>query len=97
MVQIFPTHYYKHTKRGKLYSSAGEISYPAGLPGFGDLVDNIYQRIGETRNALEEAAYKSYQYDTTLELLERRIVGNKQTVRYALSQILKPKVRRKMP
>ncbi|HGB5151963.1 TPA: SIR2 family protein [Salmonella enterica subsp. enterica serovar Havana] len=70
------------------------ISYPAGLPGFGDLVDKIYQKIGEKRNALEEAAYKAYQYDTTLELLERRIVGNKQTVRQALAQILKPKIRR---
>ncbi|EFL9677805.1 anti-phage defense-associated sirtuin Dsr1 [Escherichia coli] len=83
-------------EEGKVVFFCGAgISYPAGLPGFGDLVDNIYQRIGETRNALEEAAYKAYQYDTTLELLERRIVGNKQTVRYALSQILKPKVRRK--
>jgi len=71
------------------------ISYPAGLPGFKELVDDIYQLVGTTRKPDEENAYKHYQFDATLNLLERRLPGQRVAVRNALVQILQPKLRRK--
>ena len=70
------------------------ISYPAGLPGFRGLVDEIYRSIGTVRSAIEEEAYSRGQYDATLDLLERRIPGQRVAVRTALAQVLKPKWRR---
>jgi len=57
------------------------ISYPAGLPNFKELVDRIYKRI-----------YK--QFDTTLDLLERRLSGQRRVVRHALAKALKPELHR---
>ena len=37
------------------------ISYPAGLPGFGKLVDAIYEELGTTPNAVQQAAIKAGQ------------------------------------
>ena len=71
------------------------ISYPAGLPGFRDLVDQIYTELGTSRNAIEERAYEKEQYDATLNLLEGRVAGQRAAVRAALAKALKPKLRRK--
>lgn len=71
------------------------ISYPAGLPSFRGLVDKIYYDIGENLNSLESNAYTSGQYDTTLDLFERRIAGTKDTIRKALWRSLKPELRKK--
>jgi hypothetical protein len=51
------------------------ISYPAGLPGFSDLVKKLYEAIGESPNALESFAIKSGQFDSCIGLLESRIAG----------------------
>ena len=66
------------------------ISYPAGLPGFRGLVDDIYCLVGTTRTAIERDAYDRNQYDATLDLLERRLPGQRIAVRQKLAQVLKP-------
>jgi len=71
------------------------ISYPAGLPGFKGLVEQIYRLSGTTLSDIEREAFERGQFDATLDLLERRLPGQRMTVRRALAQVLKPKLRRK--
>lgn len=71
------------------------VSYPAGLPGFKGLVDEIYQRNGTAPSDIERAALDRGQYDATLDLLERRLPGQRLAVRRALAEALKPHLRRK--
>jgi len=52
------------------------VSYAAGLPGFADLVDNVYDRLGEEKLFSEIEAIKAKLYDRALGLLEARITGN---------------------
>ncbi|BCH23564.1 hypothetical protein MesoLjLb_33490 [Mesorhizobium sp. L-8-3] len=66
------------------------ISYPAGLPGFRGLVEKIYDELGEIPNAIERTALEGSQYDTTIGLLENRIVDGRSAVRRALAQVLTP-------
>ncbi|MHC2433969.1 SIR2 family protein [Bradyrhizobium sp. USDA 4451] len=77
-----------------LFCGAG-ISYPAGLPGFKGLVDDIYARVGTTRSDIEQQAYDRSQFDATLDLLERRLPGQRLAVRQGLLQALKPNWHRK--
>lgn len=69
------------------------ISYPAGLPSFKDLVDEIYKRVGTTPKENEHKAYDRGQFDTTLDLLERRLPGERIEMRQALAEALRPKLR----
>lgn len=71
------------------------ISYPAGLPGFKGLVEEIYRLNGTALTDIEREAFERGQYDATLDLLERRLPGQRLAVRRALAQALKPKLRRK--
>lgn len=71
------------------------ISYPAGLPGFKGLVEQIYRLNGTARSDIEREAFERGQFDATLDLLERRLPGQRLAVRRALAQILNPKLRRK--
>jgi hypothetical protein len=71
------------------------ISYPAGLPGFEGLVDEIYRRNRTTPRDFERVALDRGQYDATLDLLERRLPGQRLAVRRALADALKPKLRYK--
>ena len=84
-----------HEDGGVVFFCGAGISYPAGLPGFKKLVDDIYKIIGTTKTTLEENAYSRGQYDATLDLLERRIAGQRIAVRKALTQALQPRWRRK--
>jgi len=52
------------------------VSYAAGLPGFADLVNNIYDSLGEEKFVPEADAIKAGLYDRALGLLETRIIGN---------------------
>jgi SIR2-like domain len=61
----------------------------------GLLVDEIYRLNGTTLHAAEQEAYKREQYDATLDLLEKRLPGERLAVRKALARALKPKLRRK--
>jgi hypothetical protein len=58
-----------------LFCGAG-VSYAAGLPGFADLVENVYSRLGEQKSDLEREAYSAGLFDRTLGLLEARIIGS---------------------
>ena len=68
------------------------ISYPAGLPGFGTLVQRLFDALGVNPDALEQAAIKAGQFDTAIGLLERehRIQGGRETIRRTLAGILTP-------
>lgn len=59
------------------------------------MVDLLYKRVGTTLSAIEKAAYDRSQYDAVLDLLERRIAGQRLAVRKALTHALQPKLRRK--
>lgn len=71
------------------------ISYPAGLPGFKGLVEEIYRLNGAVFSEIEEDAFEHGQFDATLDLLERRLPGQRLAVRSKLAEALKPKLRRK--
>jgi len=66
------------------------ISYPARLPGFHGLVKNIYNELGEIPNVIERTALEGNQYDTTIGLLENRVVDGRSAVRRALAKVLTP-------
>ena len=71
------------------------ISYPAGLPGFKGMVEEIYRLKGTIFSDIEREAFSRGQYDATLDLLERRLPGQRLAVRRALAQALRPNLRRK--
>ena len=70
------------------------ISYPAGLPGFQGLVDQLYERLGEARRPEERTAYDENRFDGVIDLLERR-VARRDLVRGHLADILQPDFSRK--
>jgi hypothetical protein len=65
------------------------------LPGFKGLVDEIYKQAGTSRSVIEQEAYERGQFDATLDLLERRLPGQRIAVRKNLAQVLTPKWHRK--
>lgn len=84
-----------HEEGRVVFFCGAGISYPAGLPGFKGLVDEIYRLVGTTRTTIEQDAYARSQFDATLDLLERRVPGQRIAVRSTLAKALKPKMRRK--
>jgi hypothetical protein len=84
-----------HEEGRVVFFCGAGISYPAGLPGFRGLVDEIYARVGTTRSSIEQDAYERNQFDATLDLLERRLPGQRIAVRQKLAEALNPKWRRK--
>ncbi|MFK3810659.1 SIR2 family protein, partial [Escherichia coli] len=81
-----------HEEGRVVFFCGAGISYPAGLPGFKGLVKRIYQLNGTTLSEIECEAFKRGQFDATLDLLERRLPGQRIAVRRALEQALKPKL-----
>ncbi|MCX2803321.1 SIR2 family protein [Microbulbifer thermotolerans] len=79
-----------HEEGRVVFFCGAGISYPAGLPGFKGLVEQLYEELSVTSDALEQAAIKAGQYDTAIGLLEQRIVGRREKVRRALARILTP-------
>lgn len=86
-----------HEEGRVVFFCGAGISYPAGLPGFEGLVKEVYRLNGTalSDSEIEHEAFKRWQFDATLDLLERRLPGQRLAVRRALAQILKPKLRRK--
>ena len=84
-----------HEEGRVVFFCGAGISYPAGLPDFKGLVDKIYEFVGTTPTPLEGETYQRGQYDATLDLLERRLPGQRLAMRRVLHDILKPKLRRK--
>lgn len=84
-----------HEEGRVVFFCGAGISHPAGLPGFKGLVEQIYKLNGTTFSNIELEAFNRGQYDATLDLLERRLPGQRVAARRALAQALKPKLRRK--
>lgn len=84
-----------HEEGRVVFFCGAGISYPAGLPGFKELVEKIYHLSGTTLSEIESEAFGRGQFDATLDLLERRLPGQRLVVRHALVQALEPKLRRK--
>ena len=57
-----------------IFCGAG-ISKPT-LPLFKGLVENVYGRVDESRNMMEQDEFKKEQFDRVLYLLEQRLQGN---------------------
>ena len=66
------------------------ISYPARLPGFGGLVEGLYEELRYPPSAVQRAAIKGKRFDTAIALLERDIAGGRPRVRRAVAKILTP-------
>lgn len=84
-----------HEEGRVVFFCGAGIAYPAGLPGFEGLVEDIYRLNGTTLSDIERAAFARGQFDATLDLLERRLPGQRLAVRRAMARALKPKLRRK--
>lgn len=84
-----------HEEGRVVFFCGAGISYPAGLPGFKGLVEKIYELNGTELSDIEREAYVRNQFDATLDLLERRLPGQRLDVRRALVRVLKPNLRRK--
>jgi len=84
-----------HEEGRVVFFCGAGISYPAGLPDFKGLVDDIYRLNGTTPSPIELEAYKRGQYDATLDLLGQRLPGQRLAVRSALMNALKPNFRLK--
>ncbi|WP_197714615.1 SIR2 family protein [Nitrosomonas supralitoralis] len=85
-------------EEGRLVFFCGAgISYPAGLPGFKELVDKIYEFANIRPDPIEQAAYDQNQFDATLNFLENRLQGQRQglEMRKVLEKVLQPRLRRK--
>lgn len=79
-----------HEEGRVVFFCGAGVSYPAGLPGFNGLVEQIYKLNGTTLSDIEREAFDRGQYDATLDLLERRLPGQRLSVRRALAEVLKP-------
>ncbi|MDF7630744.1 SIR2 family protein [Erwiniaceae bacterium L1_55_4] len=84
-----------HEEGRVVFFCGAGISYPARLPGFEGLVKEIYRLNGTVPSELEKAVMDRKQYDATLDLLERRLPGQRLAVRRALVSALKPNTRLK--
>lgn len=85
----------EHESGRVVFFCGAGISFPAGLPGFKGLVDEIYRRVGAICTPAEEVAYSQGQFEITLGLLERRLPGQRLAVRRELMQALNPELCRK--
>lgn len=80
-------------EEGKVVFFCGAgISFPAGLPGFGDLVRKLYEKMGVTPNPIQEQALKAGQFDTAVSLLEAVNQTNewRRDVRQEMAKLLEP-------
>ena len=86
-----------HEEGRVVFFCGAGISYPAGLPGFEGLVREVYRLNGTklSDSEIEHEAFKRGQFDATLDLLEKRLPGQRLAVRRAMVQALKPKLQRK--
>ena len=66
------------------------ISYPAGLPGFSELVDKVFKALNHDPDDAQEAEIRAERFDTAIDLLEKGIVGKRNRVRKKIAEILTP-------
>ena len=79
-----------HEEGRVVFFCGAGISYPARLPGFNGLVEKLYDGLGVTPSAVEQAAIKAGQFDTAISLLERNVPGGRAVVRKEIAKILTP-------
>jgi hypothetical protein len=84
-----------HEEGRVVFFCGAGVSYPAGLPGFKGLVGEIFRLVGTAPDAIEQEAYSRGQFDAVLDLLERRLPGQRLAVRKALQSALQPNLRLK--
>lgn len=84
----------RHEEGQVVFFCGAGISYPAGLPDFKGLVDQIYGSINTTPDPLQRSAIKAGQFDTAIGLLEASVVGCRPVVRKALATALVPDLSR---
>lgn len=80
----------EHENGNVVFFCGAGISYPAGLPSFKGLVDNIYEKIGDMRSLSEKNAYDNSQLDIALNLLQKRIVAGRKSIFNAIYESLQP-------
>ena len=80
-----------HEEGEVVFFCGAGISYPAGLPGFRELVEKLYARLAPVRDAEQQAAIDAKQFDTAIALLENKHVGGRKQVRKTLNKLLRPK------
>ncbi|WP_419739558.1 anti-phage defense-associated sirtuin Dsr1 [Ruegeria sp.] len=81
-----------HEEGGVVFFCGAGISYPAELPGFKGLVEDIYTNLGTERDSVEDAAFEQGRYDTVIGLLENRFPGGRAAVRSQLAEVLTPEL-----
>jgi len=84
-----------HEEGRVVFFCGAGISYPAGLKDFRWLVQQIYHLNHTVPLRAEKDAFERGHFDATLDLLERRLPGQRVAVRGALARALKPNLRRK--
>lgn len=77
-----------HEEGRVVFFCGAGISVPAGLPSFAELVDLLFRELGHTPDAVQAAAMRGGQFDTTVGLLENNVVGGRETVRHAIAKLL---------
>ena len=77
-----------HEEGRVVFFCGAGISYPARLPGFAGLVDELYSRLEVVPDPVQAAAIKAKRYDTAVGLLEADFVGGRRAVRQKIAEIL---------
>ena len=79
-----------HEEGSVVFFCGAGISYKVGLKDFKWLVDEIYHLCGTPRTSIEEKSYSKGQFDTTLNILEDRLPGQRRglMMRRALAKVL---------
>lgn len=81
-----------HEEGRVVFFCGAGISFPAGLPGFGKLVNSLYSELGVIPDDVQKQALKNGQFDTAVSLLEsiKQTPEWRRDVREKLSELLKP-------
>lgn len=77
-----------HTEGRVVFFCGAGISLRSNLPTFKSLVQKIYREVATPKSPVEQSCFKAKEYDRVLDLLERRIVGDKNVVRKSVEKIL---------
>ncbi len=88
-----PEKFLQAHEEGKVVFFCGAgISFPAGLPGFGQLVGDLYEQLGVVPNGIQEQVLKAGQFDTAVSLLEAERSTNewRSDVRKKIAELLQP-------
>ncbi|GMU47217.1 MAG: hypothetical protein AMXMBFR26_19990 [Porticoccaceae bacterium] len=79
-----------HEDGSVVFFCGAGISYPAGLPGFKELVEKLSEYVGEPLDDTEKQWFEAEEFDRTIGHFENRIQGGRPQVRQHLRQILAP-------